>query len=144
MAHENAGNYSGKRQGAELDNMIAASIKDKLRENTISCAEAHNIALKLNVDPAAVGTAIDLLEVRINKCQLGLFEHGKEGDAPVGPDKITPEVESAIRSSLVNGRLTCADAWKIAERFGLSKKAVGVACDTLEIKISECQIGTFK
>jgi hypothetical protein len=144
MAHEDAGNYAGKRQGAELNDLIAARIKDKLRENTISCAEAHNIALKLNVDPADVGAAIDLLEVQINKCQLGLFEQGKEENASVAANKITPEVESAVTSSLVNGRLTCADAWKIAERFGLSRKAIGTACDTLKIKISACQIGAFK
>jgi hypothetical protein len=143
MGHEDAGNYAGKRQGSELNERIAASIRDRVRDNGIACAEAHDIATKLKVDPAEVGTVIDLLEVRINKCQLGLFQHEKD-DAAGMTDKIGPELESAIKSSLVDGRLKCADAWDISKRLGLSRRAVGTACETIKIKISVCQLGTFK
>lgn len=143
MAHEDAGNYAGKRQGSGLNQTIASSIKDRVRDNGITCAEAHDIATKLNVDPAEVGTTVDLLEVRINKCQLGLFEHGKD-DAAVVPNKTNPELESAIKSCLVNDRLTCADAFAISKGLGLPKRAIGMACETMKIKISACQLGTFK
>ena len=143
MTHEDAGNYAGKRHGAELNEMIAARIKEKISENTISCAEAHSIALKLNADPAEVGTAIDLLEVRINKCQLGLFGYGKQKNIPALSDKIDPEIESAIKLSLVNGRLTCSAAWEISKRFNVSKTMVAAACETMKIKISACQLGAF-
>lgn len=143
MGHEDAGNYAGKRQGSELNERIAANIRDRIRDNGITCAEAHDIAMKLKVDPAEVGAAIDLLEVRINKCQLGLFQHEK-GDTAGMTDKISPELESAIKSSLVSGRLKCADAWDISKRLGLSKRAIGMACETMKIKISVCRLGTFK
>lgn len=143
MGHEDAGNYGGKRQGSELNQRIAASVKARIRDNAITCAEAHEIAAELNVDPSEIGIAVDLLEVRINKCQLGLFQHEK-GDAATLTNKTNPEVESAIKSSLVNGRLTCADAWGISKRLGLSKRAIGLACETMKIKISVCQLGTFK
>jgi hypothetical protein len=144
MTHENAGNYAGKRHGAELNEMIAARIKEKISENTISCAEAHSIAVKLNADPADVGTTIDLLEVRINKCQLGLFGYGKQKNIPTLSDKINPEIELAIKSSLVNDRLTCSTAWEISKRFNISKAMVAAACETMKIKISACQLGAFR
>jgi len=144
MTHEDAGNYAGKRHGAELNEMIATGIKEKMSENTISCAEAHSIAAKLDADPADVGAAIDLLEVRINKCQLGLFGYGKQKNIPALSDKINPEIESAIKSSLVKGRLTCSAAWEISKRFNVSKAMVAAACETMKIKISACQLGAFR
>jgi len=144
MTHEDAGNYAGKRPGAQLNEMIAASIKEKISENTISCAEAHSIAVELNADPADVGIAIDLLEVRIIKCLLGLFGYGKEKNIPALSDKINPEIELAIQSSIVNGRLACFTAWEIAKRFNVSKAMVSATCEVMKIKISPCQLGAFR
>ena len=73
MTHKDAGKYGAKHPGANLDERIASHIKEKITDNTISCAEAHRIAGDLDIDPVDVGTTIDLLEVRIKKCQLGLF-----------------------------------------------------------------------
>ena len=143
MTHEDTGHYAGKRPGAELNEKIAASIKEKMSENRISCAEAHGIAVKLNVDPADVGAAIDLLEVRIIKCQLGLFGYGKEKNIPVLPDKVDPGIEPAISSSLVDGRLACFAAWEIAKRFNISKPIIAAVCENMKIKISPCQLGAF-
>jgi hypothetical protein len=144
MGHEDAGNYAAKRRGAELNETIAVRIKEKTSENTISCAEAHSIAVKLNADPAQVGTPIDLLEVRINRCQLGLFGYEKQKNIPALSDKISPEIESVIKSSLVNGRLTCSAAWEISRKFNISKAMVAAACETMKIKISACQLGAFR
>jgi hypothetical protein len=144
MTHEDAGNYTGKRRGAKLNETIAARIKEKISNNRISCAEAHSIAAALNVDPDDVGTAIDLLEVRIIQCQLGLFGHGKEKKIPALPDKMDPGVEPAITSSLVNGRLACSAAWDIAKRFNVSRAMISAVCEKMKIKISPCQLGAFK
>jgi hypothetical protein len=143
MTHEDAGNYAEKRHGAKLNETIAARIREKISDNKISCAEAHSIAGELRIDPADVGTAIDLLEVRIIKCQLGLFGHGKEKNIPALSDAIEPGLESTIKSSLVNGRLACSTAWEIAEKFHLSRPQVAAVCETLKIKISPCQLGAF-
>jgi len=144
MTHEDAGHYAGKRRGAELNETIAANIKEKISKNRISCAEAHGIAVNLKVDPADVGTAIDLLEVRIIKCQLGLFGHGKEKNIPSLSDQINPEIKSAIKSSLVNDRLACLTAWEIAKRFNVSKPTISAVCEVMKIKISPCQLGAFR
>ncbi len=144
MTHKDAGNYAGKRRGAKLNEAIAARIKKKISDNRISCAEAHSIAAALNVDPDDVGTAIDLLEVRIIQCQLGLFGHGKEKNIPALPDKVDPGIGPAISSSLVNGRLACSAAWDIAKRFNVSKAMISAVCEKMKIKISPCQLGAFK
>jgi hypothetical protein len=143
MTYEDAGHYAGKRRGAKLNETIAEKIKGTISDNKISCAEAHGIAGKLNVSPAEVGTAIDLLEVRITQCQLGLFGHGKEKNIPPLPDKIDSEVESAINSSLADGRLACSTAWEIAKRFKMAKSTVAAICEKMKIKISPCQLGAF-
>ena len=144
MTREDAGNYAGKRRGAKLNKTIAAKIKERISDNKISCSDAHSIAAALNVAPDEVGTAIDLLEVRIIKCQLGLFGHGKEKKIPALPDIIDPDFEPAIRSALVNGLLACSAAWDIAKRFNVSKATVSAVCEKMKIKISPCQLGAFK
>lgn len=143
MTHKDTGNYAGKRRGTKLDETIAARIREKMTEGKISCAEAHGIARELNVSPADVGAAIDLLEVRIIQCQLGLFGYGKEKSIPVLTDALNPEIELAIKSSLVNDRLPCSTSWEIAKRFGLPKPMIAAACESMKIKISPCQLGAF-
>ncbi len=143
MTHKDAGHYTGKRPGAELNETIAVRIKEKISNNRISCSEAHSIAVELNVTPADVGVAIDLLEVRIIKCQLGLFGYGKDKNIPVLSDKMNPDIELAIRSSLVNDRITCSTAWDISKRFNVPKAMISAACEAMKIKIYQCQLGAF-
>jgi hypothetical protein len=143
MTHEDAGHYGGKRRGAELNRSIAERIKEKISDNRISCAEAHSIAVELNATPADIGTAIDLLEIRIIKCQLGLFGYAQKKNIPALSDKINPEMASAIQTALMNGRLACSDAWEISKRFKISKPMVSAVCETMKIKISPCQLGAF-
>jgi len=145
MTHEDEGNYAGKREGHLLNEKIAAQIKEKREENKISCAAAHQIAQELNVSPAEVGAAIDLLELKISRCQLGLFGYGK--DKKILQDirrPQDPQIEKAINEKTVNGRITCADAWEIAKQFRIPKPAVAVICEEMKIKISSCQLGTFR
>jgi hypothetical protein len=144
MTHKDTGHYAGKRRGADLNEAIATKIKEKMSEKRISCAEAHGIAVNLNVDPADVGTTIDLLEVRIIKCQLGLFGYGKEKNIPPLSDQINPAIKSAIKSSLVNDRLACLTAWEIAKKFNVSKPMISAVCEVMQIKISPCQLGAFR
>lgn len=52
-------------------------------------------------------------------------------------------LEEEMRASLVNGRLPCAIAFKIAKKLKVSPKTVGDAANRLQIKISTCQLGCF-
>ncbi|HOP62772.1 MAG TPA: hypothetical protein PK358_05555 [Spirochaetota bacterium] len=144
MTHEDEGHYAAKRDGIQLNEIIAANIKERTTDNKISCADAHAIAVKLNITPEEVGAAIDLLEVKLSKCQLGLFGHGKNKNFPEMSGPVNPEIESAIKSLVSNGRITCAEAWKTAKTFKVSKATISAACEIMKIKISKCQLGTFR
>jgi hypothetical protein len=39
--------------------------------------------------------------------------------------------------------LPCAEAFRIAERFGMEKREVGRICNAYKIRIRECQLGCF-
>jgi hypothetical protein len=44
---------------------------------------------------------------------------------------------------MVNGRLPCAIAFKIAKELKVSPRDVGEAANRLSVKISSCQLGCF-
>jgi len=52
-------------------------------------------------------------------------------------------MEEEVQASLVNGRLPCAQAFRIAKKFKVAPKEVGDAANRLSIKISSCQLGCF-
>jgi len=52
-------------------------------------------------------------------------------------------IESRIKSSLVEGRLPCPAAFQIAKDLNLDLKEIGEAVDKLGIKVSGCQLGLF-
>ena len=52
-------------------------------------------------------------------------------------------LESDIRNHVIDGKLPCAQAHRIAAAHGLSPLAVGAAADRLDLRISQCQLGLF-
>jgi hypothetical protein len=52
-------------------------------------------------------------------------------------------LEEEMRASLVNGKIPCAVAFRIARKLKVSPKQVGDAANKLNIKISSCQLGCF-
>ena len=146
MTHEDAGHYAAKHPGAALNPHLAAKLKEKIIAGRITCGAAHATARDLKVSPGEVGAAIDLLEARIVQCQLGLFGEGgrQTGNLDGAPADVADSLQQAIRAALVQGRLSCSAAWKIAESLHIAKNKVKDACDRLNIKISICQLGTFK
>jgi hypothetical protein len=78
---------------------------EKSVDGKISCAAAHAIAVERRVAPEKVGIAIDLLEARIQKCQLGLFGYQPEKRIVTPVREPSPDVETAIKAQLVNGRI---------------------------------------
>jgi len=144
MTHEDEGHYAEKHSDARLNEQVASRIKAKASNGQISCSSAHKIAADLDVAPAVVGVNADLLEMRIIKCQLGLFGYSSPRQPVKSTLPVDQELQRMITASLVNGRLPCRAAWKIGAEFKLSKMEVAAACDSLEIKICTCQLGAFK
>jgi hypothetical protein len=145
MTHEDAGHYSAKHaSGEKPDPRIAQEIEGKALDGSITCAAAHEIAGELGVSSAEVGIAIDLLEIRIRRCQLGLFGYSPQKKVVKPAQSIAPELAKAIRDTLVHDRIPCLACWEIAEQFGMARIDVAAACEALEVKISSCQLGSFR
>ena len=144
MTHLDRGHYASKHpDDRKPDPTLVEAVRSHAKDGTVACTTAFEIARDHGVTPAEVGFTIDTLEIRIVRCQLGLFGYGsKKTSIPSVPD-VKPELEEAIRQALKEGRLPCAAAWSIANRFGLEKPRVTGACDTLGIKINRCQLGSF-
>ncbi len=58
-------------------------------------------------------------------------------------EPLTGILEEELTTSLVNGQLPCAVAFKIAEKSKVSIGEVGKAADKLGIRIVKCQLGCF-
>ena len=126
-----------------LNQQVKEKILDKAKNGEIACAVAFQIAEELGVSPAEIGTAMDLLELKLAKCQLGLFGYKPEKKIvkPKQPDD--QNLEKVLRGALVDGKLSCRDAWDIALKFKISKMSVSAACEAVNIKIKPCQLGAF-
>ncbi len=129
------------------DATIAAAIHDALTEEKLGCADAFAVAQALGVKPSAVGQTADLMRVRFTRCQLGLFGYpGKHGWQASGVEALdTPDgLEAAIvAASRSEGHLACAEAWRLASEFGISRMQIGWVAERLSVKIASCQIGAF-
>ena len=144
MTHEDAGHYASKHpKGIEADPKVAEQIRQKLSDNHITCAATHAIATDLSVPPSRVGMTIDLLEARIVKCQLGLFEYSPQKSIVKPAKNVSSELKDAIEAKLIDNRISCEHCWEIASQQGLQKLEVTSACETLGMKVKPCQLGAF-
>jgi len=143
MTHHDSGHFSAKHpDGTSVSPALRQAVQDRLVDNEITCHAAHAICEALHVTPREVGIAIDLQEGRIRKCQLGLFGYPK-GKPMKAAETVGPELRAAIEAALVDGRLPCVEAWRIADAGGIARLAVANACEALKIKIKPCQLGAF-
>jgi len=122
---------------------IAEAIGARARDGRLSCGAAFRIAEQLAVNPLKVGQMADALGIRLYRCQLGLYGYDGEERIVHPAEEVSAEIEQAIREGLIVGRLPCAVAWAIAERFDVPKTHVANVAERLGIKIGQCQIGAF-
>lgn len=145
MTHEDKGHYRKKHPPEKnLPPSLIGEVRKVVRENRISCARAFRVAATTGAPPDQVGAAIDIEEISLEKCQLGLFGYGPERKILHPLEEVPPKLKKAVEESLVEGRLPCASAWEIAKRLRLSRVTVASACETLKIRISRCQLGAFR
>jgi hypothetical protein len=144
MTKKDGNHYAGKHgRDIKINPVVAETVKNKASEGKLPCAVAFKISEEMGVPPAEVGVTLDLLEIKISKCQIGIFGYSRDNKV-VKPLAEAPEyLEKAVRESLKDGKLACRDAWNIAQALGVGKMDVASACDGLGIKISPCQLGAF-
>jgi hypothetical protein len=128
---------------------VARQLRSSLgTEGQVPCAAAHRIAEELGVRPLQVGEQADEIGIRISRCQLGLFGYtpkkGTPGFRVVEKLDNPPETASAaVRKAAEHGRIPCLTLWRLAKRHGLTRRDMGDIAESLELKITPCQLGCF-
>ena len=136
--------YSKKHgPGATPDRSIKTEIVKRTKDEQVPCTVAFEIAEALRILPYEVGKAADLMNFKLTKCQLGLFGYQPQKKIVKPQQSIDENLKEAISRSLSQGKLSCKSAWDIASRFNIRKMAVSGACETMGIKIKDCQLGAF-
>lgn len=128
---------------ATVDPVLRDGLLKRAADRKLPCAVAFDVAELLGVSPDEVGRAADLLELRLVKCQLGLFGYRPQKSIVKPAASVPPELEKAILAGLIDDRLPCKTTWKIAKRLGIQKMKISAACDAMKIKIRPCQLGAF-
>lgn len=60
------------------------------------------------------------------------------------PDaKCNPQIAEAVKKKVLDNRITCVAAHKIAHELDVTPAEVGLTIDLLENRISKCQLGLF-
>ncbi len=131
----------------EVPANLKAALRARLYEGKLPCAEAFAIVDNLSIPPHRVGQAADVEDIRLSRCQLGLF--GYEQKQGWTEDRIEhkdppPGFEEAVRVELnPQGELSCRRAWQMAERMGIPRLQMGCFVEQLGIRIAPCQLGAF-
>ena len=127
----------------KTDPLIKDEVVKHAKNGELPCAVAFEISKALKVSFAKIGKTADLLDIKIIKCQLGLFGYKPHKKKVKPQENINKDLTDAINNGLVDGKLPCKKAWDIAGRFKIGKMAISGACETLNIKITACQLGLF-
>ena len=125
---------------------LAEAIRGGLIDGRLPCSRAFAIAEEHGLSPRAVGDEATRQSIKISRCQLGLFGYEDLGERrivkPVA--EVSGALKEAISSRLVEGKIPCRVIWEIASERKLTKIEVAGAIETLELRISDCQLGCFK
>jgi hypothetical protein len=144
MTRANKGKYAEKYPSGRTTNpLLVKAVKDKADYGVIPCASAIMIAEEMNVPTEEIGFTIDMLEIRISKCQLGLFGNTPISKITKAEENIDKELQQAILDKSIDNRLPCAAAWELAKLFKIPKIKIAGACEALKLKISNCQLNAF-
>jgi len=144
MTHMDKGKFFEKHpQQTKVDEALKQEILKQTKDNNISCRAAEKISKDKNTAMSEIGVAIDMLNINIAQCQLGLFGYEGKSKLVLAAESVSPDLESAIKAALIDQRLPCAAAWKIADELGMKRLDVCAASEKLKIKVKPCQLGAF-
>jgi hypothetical protein len=144
MTHMDKGKFFEKHpKNTAINEDLRKEVLNQVKDNNISCAAAEKIAKKKEVAISEIGVTIDLLNVNIDKCQLGLFGYDGKKKLVQPADDVSPQLQEIITSRLENGKLSCKSAWEIAADSKIPRLNVCAACEKLKIKVKPCQLGAF-
>lgn len=143
MGHQDQGHYARKHPEKQRDAAIAQRLEQAAQDGRITCVDAHRIAKEMNRSPDQVGAQADLGELRISRCQMGLFGYFPDKKNLNPEIAVSAETRDAIDRAQTEGRISCAACWALATELGLSRLDMGSACEKMGLRIKPCQLGAF-
>jgi len=144
MTHSDKGKYFEKHpKQTKVNEDLKQQVLQAAKENNVTCPAAEEIAGRKAVALGEVGMALDILNINIIECQLGLFGYSPQKKIVQPAKEIASDLKQVINDALSDGRLPCTAAWAIAKQLNLPRMKVSAACETLQIKIKPCQLGAF-
>jgi hypothetical protein len=130
-----------------MEGGLHQAIREHLEDGELHCSQAHALAQSLGVQPLIVGLGANELDIRISRCQLGLFGYGpkSEGKHKIvhAMDKVPERLAAQLRAAADGGNITCAAVWRIADRLGYRRIEASSAVEAMGIRVSRCQLGCF-
>ena len=143
MTHEDAGHYAMKHKDRTIDPEIRTQLEKSAVDETITCSHVHRIAKLLEKNPAEIGAQVDLMELRLTECSLGLFGYGPSRKKLNDNIEVSDMLKSALEGIAPEGRTTCIQCWNLARKLKMKRVDISSACEKLSIKIKKCQLGAF-
>jgi len=124
---------------------IESAVLSALRDAGLPCTFAFRLAKAHGWTPSQVGSEATRLDVRISRCQLGLF--GYDSFSQKGLVQrvaaVPGDVMVSLRAAEIDERISCAALWQIAEEHGLPRLAIACAAETIGLRVTPCQLGCF-
>ncbi|MBF0103398.1 MAG: hypothetical protein HQK77_21055 [Desulfobacterales bacterium] len=127
----------------QVSQEISQSILSIAKDKEIACHRAFELAKTFHITPQEIGYYADHLSLGLTQCQLGLFGYHPDKKKVHPSESVSENLTMHIQKALDQGKLSCINAWAIAESLNISKFEVSSACEAMNIKISSCQIGAF-
>ena len=144
MAHADKGKYAQKHsQDIRVEDSLKQEVRQVAKENNVACSIAEEVAGRKAVSLGDVGIALDILNINITECQLGLFGYKPQKKIVQPAKDVAPDLKKAINDAVSDDRLSCASSWAIAKQLKLPRMKVSAACEALKIRIKPCQLGAF-
>jgi hypothetical protein len=130
-----------------MDERLLQAMQDRLEDGKLPCSRAFAIARKLGLEPLAVGFAATDADIRISRCQLGLFGYGPkaEGKHKIvhAMDDVPERLAAHLRAEADEQGITCTAIWQVAEELELKRLEASSAVEAMGLRVSRCQLGCF-
>jgi hypothetical protein len=130
-----------------MDERLRQALQDHLEDGKLPCNQAFAIARTLGMKPLVVGFAASELEIRISRCQLGLFGFGPKSKGKhkiVHPmDEVPERLAARLRASASENGITCTAVWNVADDLGYQRLETSSAVEAMGLRVTRCQLGCF-
>ncbi|OQY02240.1 MAG: hypothetical protein B6I26_01445 [Desulfobacteraceae bacterium 4572_130] len=143
MTKKHAKDYAIKHSGKRINKKAEKIIKQKSKDEKITCKSLHIAAKEIGITPSDAGIQIDLMGLKLIECQLGVFGYLPNGKILKKEIKFSKQVEKIIEKNTQNGKIICKKCWEIAKNLKMKKLDISSIANIKNIKIKNCQLGAY-